>query len=232
MKKIVVFGYSKTGKEIAKLLKDRGYEVAVFDENPLHVREANLDGFVAECKTLMDDKDLIKIGITTDVEAFFCVGSDDSTNLFITLSARNLNKKLKILTITKSKEDEKKMLLAGANRTINPYAVGALKAFRLIEKPKILNVIDELLFFSNELEISEIEVPKGSFLDGKYFKELDMLKKYNLVFLGILDKELGEEFIFFLKGINHMIDYKDIVVLIGYNDEIKRFRDDLLSGIK
>ncbi len=227
MKKIVLFGYSKTGREIAKLLNKDEYDLSIIDENPMQVAEANKDGYFARHSTFNDDTILIEMCIDSDVDVLFCTSNEDSLNLFITLSARNLNKNLKILTLIYKKEDEKKMLLAGANRTISPYDVGALKAFRIIDKPKVSKVLNLFSLNSNKLSISEIEIKKDSFLDGVYFSDITILKENNLIFLGIMDRELGDKFIFFSQGINHKIDYGDVVVVLGSKADIEKVKIEL-----
>lgn len=224
MMKIVIFGYSKTGREIVKLLKDDDYDVEIIDENPLLVSKAKEDGFYARYSTFSDDKMLEEVGIGDDVDVLFCTSTNDSLNLFVTLSARSLDKGLKILTLIYKKEDEKKMILAGANRTISPYDVGALKAFRIIDKPKVSKVLSLFTLQSNKLSINEIVIPKGSVLDGVYFKNLSIFKEHNLIFLGMLDKELGDKFIFFSEGINHKIDSDDVLIVLGSKTDIKNFK--------
>ena len=227
MRKIVLFGYSKTGREIAKLLLNDECEVTIVDENPLQVALANEEGFFARHTSLKDDKILAEVGIGDGAEVLFCVSDDDSLNLFVTLSARNLDKNLKILTKILKKEDGKKMILAGANRTISPYDVGAAKAYRIIQKPKVSRVLNQLSALKNRISISEVEIPKGSFLDGVYINEIDVSKGTNLIFLGMLDKELGEKFVFFAKGINHKLDAEDILVVLGSRKDIKVFEERL-----
>jgi len=222
--KIVLFGYSKTGREIAKLLNSEEYDLQIIDENPLSIAKANEDGFYARHSFFNDDKILEEIGIGKDIDVLFCTSTNDSLNLFITLSARSLANNLKILTLIYKQEDEKKMLLAGANRTISPYDVGALKAFRIIDKPKVSKVLNLFTLQSNKLSMNEIVITKGSTLDGVYFKELTIFKEHNLIFLGMLDKELGDEFIFFSDGINHKIDFDDVIVVLGSKSDIKKFK--------
>ncbi|WP_458701436.1 potassium channel family protein [Sulfurospirillum sp. 1307] len=227
MMKVVLFGYSKTGREIAKILKDDEYDFSIIEEDPLKVSEAKIDGYDCWHTNLKDDSVLEEIGIGKDVDVLFCASNDDSLNLFVTLSARNLDENLKILTLIYKKDDEKKMLLAGANRTISPYDVGAIKAYRIIDKPKVSKVLNLFSSHSNKLSISEIEVPKNSILDGVYFKDVDIFKKHNLIFLGILDRELDDKFIFFSQGINHKIDAKDVLVVLGSKSDIKKFKKEI-----
>ncbi len=227
MRKIVLFGYSKTGREIAKLLLNDEYEVTIIDENPLLVALANEEGFFARHTSFKDDKILIEVGIGNGAEVLFCVSDNDSLNLFVTLSARNIDKNLKILTKILKKEDEKKMILAGANRTISPYDVGAAKAYRIIQKPKVSKVLNQLSALKNKISISEIEIPKGSAWDGVYLNDIDIKQDINLIFLGMLDKDLGEKFIFFAKGINHKLDAGDIIVVLGSKKDIGLLEEKL-----
>ncbi|NOX15023.1 MAG: TrkA family potassium uptake protein [Epsilonproteobacteria bacterium] len=223
MRKMVIFGYSKTGREIAKLLKEEELNLTIIDENPMLVAEANEDGFFGRYSSFKDDKIFSEVGIGKDVEVLFCVSDVDSMNLFVTLSARNMDPNIKILTKIVQKEDEKKMLLAGANRTISPYEVGAIKAYRIIQKPKVSRVLDQLSRLKSKISITEIEIPKNSSLDGVYLKDAQIVKESNLIFLGILDVELGEKFIFFSKGINHKLDGGDILIAIGNKKDIRAF---------
>jgi len=228
MMKIVLFGYSKTGREIAKLLNNEDYDLQIIDENPLQVGRANEDGFFARHSTFNDDKTLNDVGIGIDVDVLFCTSTVDSLNLFITLSARSIDANLKILTLISKKEDEKKMILAGANRTISPYDVGAIKAFRIIDKPKVSKVLNLFTKQSNKLSMNEIIIPKDSILDGVHFADLTIFKEYNLIFLGMLDRELGDEFIFFAEGINHKIDFHDVIIVLGSKTDIKKFKKKIL----
>ena len=47
---------------------------------------------------------------------------------------------------------------------INPYEIGALRMFRLLEKPIISHVLDKILFGDTSLNIEEFTIKKGSFL--------------------------------------------------------------------
>lgn len=223
--KIIIFGYSAIGSQIATVLKQRKYKIVIVEPDIDLYNKAVKEGYEALNLSLMDDDELIEIGITDEeLKAFFCVSDENNINLFVTLSVRNLNKELKIISLTFTKEDNKKMLLAGANKIINPYEIGGMRLFRLLHKPLILDVLDNILFSESAIEVSEITIEEGSSLDGRYLKELDINVKYNLVILGIQDKELGEDFIFYSSGINHKIDVGDTLVVIGYAQDLHMFQ--------
>ena len=222
--KIIIFSFSKIAIQIAKVLSAKKYHIIIVEEDDNLARQAHLSGYEVKQTSLLEDEDLLDIGIANnDIKAFFCVSGDKNINLFVTLSARNLQKNLKIISLSSSSEDNKTMLLAGANKIINPYEIGALRIFRLLHKPLILDVLDNILFSESNIEVSEITIKKGSQLDGVYLSDIDIGDRYNLIILGIQDKELGDEFIFYSSGINHKIDEDDTLVLLGLSEDLRKF---------
>ncbi len=119
------------------------------------------------------------------------------------------------------------MLLAGANKVINPYEIGALRIFRLLHKPLILEMLDNILFSKSDIEVAEITIKKNSIFDGVYLKDLTTIDKENIIILGIQGKEISDEFIFFSTGINHKIDEGDTLVILGQSENLKRFKKEI-----
>ncbi len=222
-KKIVIYGYTTLGSKIAHLLIDKNYKIIVVDYEQSALVQASKDGFETFESTLLNDNDLIKIGISEDVNALFCVSFNNKNNLFITLSARNLNKDLKIVTISKTKSEAKKLQIAGATKVLNPNEIGAFRIYRYMSKPLMLRVLDDILFSKSDLNISEIYIEKTSLLKGTFLKDMNIHKDYNILLLGIMDEELSDKFIFNTKRINHKIDDGDVLVVVGKNQDLENF---------
>ena len=223
MSKVIIYGYSNLGSKIANSLKKSKYEIIIVDYDEDNYNKAISDGFNAFNKELLEDEELIEIGIKNNVKAFYCVSDSENNNFFVTLSARNLNKNIKIISKASSKQDNKKMLLAGATKIINPYEIGALRIFRLLEKQIISHVLDKILFGDSLLNIEEFTIIKGSYLDGKYLNDFDFTKDFNIIIIGLTDKELSDEFIFNSYFRNHKIDSGDTLVVIGYKENLDKF---------
>lgn len=229
MSKVIIYGYSNLGSKIAKSLKNSKFEVIIVDFDEDNYTKAILDGFNAFNKELLEDEELIEIGIKNNVKAFYCVSDSSNNNFFVTLSARNLNKNIKIISKANSKSDSKKMLLAGATKVINPYEIGALRMFRLLDKPIISHVLDEILFGDSLLNIEEFSIMEGSNLDGKYLKDFDFSKEFNIIIIGLTDKELSKDFIFNSHYKNHKMDVGDTLVAIGYKENLDKFNKFIRS---
>jgi voltage-gated potassium channel len=223
--KIIIYSFSSLAAQIAKILYKKKYKILIIEEDESLALKAQELGYEVKKISLLEDSNIIDIGINDEnIKAFFCLGKDKNTNLFITLSVRNINKKLRIISVSHSKQDNKTMLLAGATKTINPYEIGALRIFRLLHKPTILSVLDNILFNQSDIEVAEIIINKGSIFDGVYLDELKLVDRKKVIILGIQDKEISDDFIFFSTGINHKIDEGDTLVVLGHKNDLIDFK--------
>ncbi len=230
--KIIIYSFTSLAAQIAKILHAKKYKILIIEENEELALKAKELGYDVKQISLMEDVNIIDIGINDEnIKAFFCLGKDKNTNLFITLSVRNINKQIRIISVSHSKQDNKTMLLAGATKTINPYEIGALRIFRLLHKPTILSVLDDILFNQSDIEVAEIIITKGSIFDGVYLDELKSVDRQKVIILGIQDKEISDDFIFFSTGINHKIDEGDTLVVLGHKNDLIEFKKTVDSII-
>lgn len=223
---VLIFGYSKLAAEIASKLKEEGCLFSIIEPIADIRQFAKKDNYTDmiydyEC---YDDNELLSFGINTSkINTIFCVHNEFNRNLFVTLSARNLNKDLKIITLANNHNEEAKLKLAGATVTINPSEMTGLRIFRQLDKPISLGILDGILYGNLGLLVKEIPIGENCFLEGKFSKNLEILNQFNLILIGIQDKELSHEFIFSSRGINHKLDSGDILVVLGREEDIKLF---------
>ena len=222
--KVIIYGFGSIGVKIAEVLKTQNYEVVIAEkEKELYLNAVN-KGFEAYNFDLMQDEELLKIGIKQNIKALFCVSTSDKSNLFVTLSARNLNNNVKIISTANTKSESKKMILAGANKIINQHELGALRIFRLLHKPLLLELFDNIVFSDSNLNIAEFTIADDSKAHGVYLRDFEYANEHNILILGITDKELSDKFIFNSEGINHKLDVGDTIVAIGYEKDLSLFR--------
>jgi len=230
---IIIYGYSKLAAEVAYRFKIQGMRVVIVEagkEKEFIIKDKYYDKFYEfDC---YDDKELIEIGVKDKkLKTFFCLSNDFNKNLFVTLSVRNLNCEVPIASLAGDNNEAKKLRLAGANIILNPYETTAIKIFRKIHRPIALNILDDILYSDSSLEIIEFEVPPNSILEDKMSKEIKIFDEFNIILLGIQDKELSKSFIFTSRGINHKIDEGDILVLLGHKKDLEKFKSEMEFGI-
>lgn len=226
-KKVIIYGYTTIGTKIASILFDKGYKILVVDDDESLLEDAKKDGFNTYQSNLLNDDDLLELGINKDIDSLFCVTNSNKNNLFVTLSARNLSKRLKIITISKTKSEAKKLQIAGATKVLNPNELAAFRIYRYMSKPLMLKVLDDILFSKSDLNIFEVHIDENSLLKNQFLKDMTIHKDYNILLIGIMDKELSDKFIFNTKGINHKIDVGDVLVVVGKNIDLENFSNHI-----
>lgn len=223
---ILLFGISPVTIEIAKSLQQKQYELLVIDDTDDQVEILEKHHLPFQEADFRDDDVLQELGIGCGTSLIFSLFSEDYENVFLVLSARNLDPTLKIASITHSHDAIHKLKAAGANTIIDPYQMSGKKLFEILKAPDVSEVFDAFLFQNDRLVIREIQVEKGSRIDGMMLEELHLDETYHLLILGIHDKELHRDFIFVTEGLRHKVDYGDILVVIGEKNEVARFQND------
>ncbi len=225
--KMALFGDFTLTMEVAALLRARQADIVYVNDDEDEAERARDKGIRTAEIDYTDDQALRSIGIGSDIGKVFCLFLEDSKNVFLTISARAIDPELTIVSITQSRESEQKLLAAGASKTVDPYRLSGKRIFDQITRPAVIDLIDDAVFGEQELDVAELHVSRGSFLDGVDLDELSFKGRYNLVLLGVVDRELGPELIFRTQGVRHRLDENDVLVVIGPRAEIEALRRDL-----
>lgn len=233
MKRIVVFGYSIMSLEAMSRLPQGECSILFIAENETEANLVSEKGFETQIIDFRNDDELISIGIGTNVDIIFCFYPKDSDNVFLTISARALDKSLTIIAIVDDAESEEKLLAAGANKIIDPYEICGRKVHEMLTKPEISNVLDHTVFGRHDLNIAQIEIPDDSCLEGVMVSQLNLRKeKYNLVLIGVVDKELGDQLHFTNGEKDHELNAGDILVVMGPSRGCRLFRNEVnINGV-
>ncbi len=227
MKKIAIFGYNILSFDAITRLDNKLNDILVVEADPVLFASAEEKGINISAINFRSDDELKSIGIGQDVDIIFCFLPNDSENVFLTLSARAIDPNLNIIAIVDSPQSAEKLIAAGANKIIDPYRICGQKIYELVKKPDITNVIDHTVFGRHDLNVAEITIPDTSPLENIYISELSLREKHNLVFIGIIDKELGEELHFVIGEKDHKLDAGDIIVVLGPSREINAFKKEV-----
>ena len=224
--KIVLFGFSRSAIEIATKLRAEGYSFLMVDNDVTLQPRAKKLGFDLYIVDYGDDEKLQELGIGEDVRFVFTLFNEDVHNVFLTLAIRSLDPKVHIIATTDTRDAIHKLEIAGANTILDPYQITGRKIYKLVTQPDVMEVLESTIFGEADINMEQITITSHSPLNGLFMKECDTLATYNLLLLGIHDKELEKEFIFITEGHNHKLDAGDVLVVVGTHYEIDRFKMD------
>lgn len=126
----IICGYGRVGQMLAAELQAQGESLVVLDRDPDRVQLAISDGFPAMVGDADGNDSLQQVGLHR-ARAFATVLPDDATNVFITLTARDLNESIRIIARAESPHTERKLIRSGATNVVMPAAIGAMRIAQL-----------------------------------------------------------------------------------------------------
>jgi voltage-gated potassium channel len=152
----IICGYGRVGRQVARDLRGAGVRYVVVDDDPANREFASGVGVRFIEAAPSDDRALRQAGIERARAVIACVDSD-AENVFITLSARELNPEIAIVARASQEDSERKLVRAGATRVISPYKASGAEMARLALHPQVSGVRD----VAAEYRMEEIEVLAG-----------------------------------------------------------------------
>ncbi len=228
-KSIVLFGYGKFGRAMYRQLKAEGFHIRMATMNEVNYEAARRDEIADVRRFNPKHNDSIRaLGIDEKRHLLYCVMDHTANNLFLVLSLRELYHNASIIAISNSEENTRKLRFAGADTIINIYDASAQHIISALSKPAVHEAIGAIVYGRNGLRIAEVELPEGTPLHGKKVGEIDF-RAYGLILIAIIDRELGERLIYLSKGIDHVLDGGDMLVLAGTGEAIEHFRRDAVD---
>jgi voltage-gated potassium channel len=222
--KLAVFGCNALALDVARRLKAAEREFVMIDNDDGRVHAAREEGFHAEHLDYTDDDALRKLGLGLDIEDVFCLLREDSENVFLAITARAIDPDARIVAICREPEASCKLIAAGADKVVDPYAISGARAFDLIARPDVVELLEETVFGKQDLNIAEITIPRGSWGDGVRLSEVRGRMTQIVLLLGVVDIGQGSDLIFSTRNIDHKLDVGDILVIIGARAQINAFR--------
>ncbi|UPT67924.1 MAG: potassium channel protein [Sphingobacteriales bacterium JAD_PAG50586_3] len=142
----IICGLGRIGSSIAAEMALTNRPFVVIERDAERVKTAHkehpqwliIDGEAA------DDEALTKAGILR-CAGVFAATNDDNTNLVISLSAKQLNPKARVVSMCKDSSYINKITKAGADKVISPYHIGGLRMASEMVRPTVTSFLDDML---------------------------------------------------------------------------------------
>lgn len=183
---IIVCGYGRNGRQAVEKLKAYNHPFVVIDKDD-EVIERHQDGDVLFIRgNANEDEVLLEAGIER-AKTLITSLPDDADNLFVVLSARQLNKGLKIISRAEHETSQKKLKLAGADNVIMPNRIGGDHMASLVVVPDLIEFLDNLSIVGEEDSINVEEIGFEKICPGgeeSSIKNIDLRYKTGCTIIG------------------------------------------------
>jgi len=213
---VIVCGFGRMGRAVCKELAAKPVPFVVVDRDADALCHADTEGYAALAGDACEDATLQAAGIAR-AQGLVAALSKDADNVYVILSARELNPGLQIVARAEDERGRRKMLHAGATRVVSPYAIGGHRMAHALLRPAVLDVLD-LATHSRalELQIEELAVPAGAFCAGATLAASGLREEHGVIVIAL---KRGEE-MHFNPAAETCIDPGDRLVLMGSRDAL------------
>jgi len=217
---IIICGCGRIGHLIARELAAAKRDFVVIENNPETVEKIQEEGFICCKGDATSDKVLLEAGIKR-ARAIVCVLPTDAENLYVILTAKELNPEIFILSRAEEEESEHRLVRAGADRVMSPYMLGGIRMAMAILRPAMLDFIEiTTRRQSLELQMEELEICEGSPVIGKTLEESDIRHSFGLIIVAV-KKESGR--MIFNPMAHYVIEKGDKLIALGEEENVRRF---------
>ncbi|MBT4149538.1 MAG: hypothetical protein HN653_01875 [Candidatus Marinimicrobia bacterium] len=217
----VICGYGRMGAIIASEFQKKNISFVIIEINDSKIIDIQENGYNHIHGDATLDETLINAGII-DSKGIVVVLDNDQDNLFVTMSARNLNQDSYIISRCSKQDTGNKLKRAGANKVVNPYITGGHRMAELLISPNIDDIvtIESPDNISVDFSIEEVSVKNFNILNNKTINELNIREKYNLSIVAIINKDRSKQL---NPGPDVMLSSNQKVILIGTLDNLQSF---------
>ncbi|RTL48792.1 MAG: potassium channel protein [Rhodocyclaceae bacterium] len=156
----IICGFGRVGRNVAhELIQTNRHFVAIDPDEPrLEESQEKYPGLLFLSGDASDD-DLLTAAYIEDAKGVFAVTGDDSRNLMITLTAKQLNAKVRVVARCNEVRNVEKLKKAGADTVVSPDFTGGMRIASAMVRPHVVSFLDEMLRSEHKLRVEEVVIP-------------------------------------------------------------------------
>ncbi len=169
------------------------------------------------------DDTLLKAGIKK-AKGLISTLPSDKDNLFVVLSARALNPRLRIVSQAIEEDSKPKLLKAGADSVVLPNVIGGLRMASEVLRPAVVTFLDFMIRGKEmTLRVEEAKISSGSSFIGKTLGEAEVPRKTGLIVVAI--KDSGDGSYHYNPGASTKLKKDDILIVMGDVEQIRKLKE-------
>ncbi|MCG8635275.1 MAG: potassium channel protein [Desulfobacterales bacterium] len=220
----IVCGYGRIGRVLCNFIREDTNDIVVVEKNEKMTPTLAKDKIHYLIGDASDEDVLEKAGIAK-AQSLVAALATDTANVFLVLTARQLNPDIYIMARASSPQVRNKLIVAGANRVESPYDTGAISMGLKLLRPTVSNFIDAAVSKeSDAIQIDEAYVPRSSAYAGKALKDSGIRQDYNLIIIAIKNESDDMDF---APHFDTLIHPGDTLLVMGKTEDLKSFRNAL-----
>ena len=180
----IICGAGRVGRSVARELARKPLPFVIVDSSQEKLARYADRGWLTLVGDATQTHVLRELHIET-ARGLVAATTTDATNIYIILTARSLNPKLKIIARASEEDAEKHLLTAGADRVVSPYNFAGYRIAQTFMRPHVVDFFDTAMNQEKPLEIEEVQVQPGSRFAGKTIEGSRIRQEMGVIVLAI-----------------------------------------------
>jgi len=217
----IVCGIGNTGCVVVKELVQTQRDFVVVDTNLEELEKlSETDKILYINDDATNDSALVNAGIH-EAQGLITTLPDDKDNLFVTLTAKQLNPDLRIVSKGVEEHTIKKLKMAGAASVVRPNSIGGMRMVSELIRPAAVGFLDKMLRTQKgkSYRIEEIAIPAGSKFIGQTLSQANLVKGTRVLIVAM--KEKDKDFVYNPDDKSIITD-GTVIVILGESTETKK----------
>ncbi len=214
----IICGAGRVGSHLIRGLLGGAETFIVIEKDPQKVAELLDLGVIVLVRDATLEESLREAGVEHAQGLATCL-ADDADNVYVVLTARDLNPQLHIVARAAEDQAESKLIRAGANRVVAPTIIGGHRMAMALTKPAVDDFLGSITANKLALAFEQLEVGPLSELVGRRLSETNIRSVLNIVVVSIR-RSHGE--ILFNPGGEAIIEAGDVLIAIGHAETLMK----------
>lgn len=184
---VIVCGGGRTGRQIVAELKSAGVPYVIIDRDEARaetIRRVDEEALILVADATRDES-LVQSRIETARGLVACLSSD-TDNLFVCLSARDLQPELTIVARAYDEQTMQKLYVAGADHVVSPNVTGGVRMASVLLRPNVVSFLDVMARGEGlALRLEQVDITPDSPLAGMSLAEARIPQRTGLIVIAI-----------------------------------------------
>jgi len=221
---VIVCGYGRTGKQICLELTDDKIPFIVIESRDNVIEYLKVDEHILFHEGDATEEDTLLLAGIKKAKAIITTLPEDPDNVYVVLTARELNPDITIISRASNESSESKLKRAGANSVIMPEKIGGAHMAALVTKPFITDFIAHLTGQGSDISLTFEELSLNNISEkfrNKSIRELDIRNRTGANLIGL---RLNDGSYLINPSPDTIIDANSKLILLGSQTQIQEMR--------
>ena len=214
----IICGAGRVGSHLIRNLTTTNETFLVIESHSATVEELRDLGISVLARDATLEESLREAGVEHARGLAACL-PDDADNVYVVLTARDLNPNIHIVARAAEEQAESKLIRAGANRVVAPTIIGGHRMAMALTKPAVGDFLDSVTANDLELGFEQLEVEPASSLVGRRLSETVIRSELNIVIVSIRRSD-GK--VLFNPSGEAKIEGGDMLIAIGHPESLAK----------